>query len=49
MDAPVVGNVDKCGSQRGDGLIGVVMVLEVPPAAQSPETTVTPIDRPGFQ
>ncbi len=49
MDAPVVGKVDKCGSQRGDCLIGVVVVLEVPPAAPSPETTVTLIDRPGFQ
>ena len=34
---------------RGDGLIGTVVVLEVPTAPQSPETTVTLFEGPGFQ
>ncbi len=51
MNAPVLGKIDKRRLQRGRGdrLIGTVVVLEVPTAPQSPETTVTLFERPGFQ
>src|SRR5208283_1091563 len=49
MNAPVLGNIDKRRLQRGDRLIGTVIVLEVPTAPQSPETTVTLFERPAFQ
>src|SRR5271166_3591382 len=49
MNAPVLGKIGKRGLQRCDRLIGTVVVLEVPTAPQSPETTVTLLERPGFQ
>ena len=43
------GKSASAAAQRGDGLIGAVVVLEVPTAPQSPETTVTLFEGPGFQ
>ena len=46
MNAPVLGKIGYRGLQRGDRLIGTVVVLEGPTAPQSTETTVTLFEGP---
>jgi hypothetical protein len=49
MGPPVLGKIDQGGSERGDGLIRAVVMLEVPAASQPPEPAVTTQSWPGLQ
>jgi hypothetical protein len=49
MNTPVLRKISKRRSQRDNRLIGAVVVLKIPSALQSPETTVAWLDWPGLQ